>query len=966
MKTRFLFFLLFILTTAAETTDPTLNDDILGLIVFKADLEDPQSKLASWNEDDVDPCGWVGVKCDSRSHRVAELSLDGLGLSGKIGRGLLQLSSLRKLSLSRNNFSGALNPDLTRLENLHTVDLSDNALSGPIPSKFFWQCRSLRSVSLAVNRLSGEIPATVGNCLTLASLNLSSNLISGSLPSEILSLYGLRVLDLSVNFLVGKIPNGLGRMFNLRTVSLKRNWLSGILPDDIGGCLLLRSLDLGENLLSGVLPETMRRLTMCSYLSLRSNNFSGDVPLWLEDMKNLRTLDLSKNGFSGGVPDSIGSLQFLKRLNFSENSLTGSLPESMGSCRGLVVLDFSRNSLVGSLPSWLFQLGLQKILLSGNNLNGSVRISSASEQTLQILDLSANTFSGLIPPEIGGLLSLQTLNLSHNLFIGSIPLIFGKLKVLEAVDLSVNQLRGNIPQEIGAAVSLRDLNLEKNSLSGGIPIQIGNCSSLTSLILSHNNLSGPIPATLAKLTSLQIIDLSRNNLSGNLPKELSALPHLLSLNISHNFFSGEVPSGLFNKISPSSLSDNPDLCGSAVNRSCSTVLPKPIVLNPNSSSSHSSPDSEFSPENLRHKKIILSISAFIAIGAAVLIALGVITITLLNFHVRAATSHSAATLNISDDYMSQSPATDANSGKLVMFGRDDPDFSTGAHAILNKDCELGRGGFGTVYKTVLRDGKPVVIKKLTVSSLVKSRDDFEREIKKFGKMKHPNLVCLEGYYWTKSLQLLIYEFVSGGSLFKHLHESPELNCLSWQERFDIILGVARSLAHLHRHGIIHYNLKSNNVLIDGSGEPKIADYGLAKLLPMLDRYILSSKIQSALGYMAPEFACQAVKITDKCDVYGFGVLVLEIVTGKKPVEYMEDDVVVLCDVVRGALDEGRVEECLDGRLAGKFPVEEAVPVVKLGLICTSQVPSNRPDMNEVVKILELIRCPQDSQADDLC
>ncbi|XP_020575339.1 probable LRR receptor-like serine/threonine-protein kinase IRK [Phalaenopsis equestris] len=955
----------FLLTTAAGTTEPTLNDDLLGLIVFKADLLDPQSKLASWNEEDADPCGWVGVKCDSRTHLVVELSLDGFGLSGKIGRGLLQLSSLRKLSLSRNNFSGALNADLTRLENLHTVDLSYNALSGPIPSKFFWQCRSLRSVSIAVNRLSGEIPASVGDCLTLASLNLSFNWISGSLPREIWSLYGLRVIDLSGNFLVGKIPDGIGRMINLRTVSLKRNWLSGILPDEIGDCLLLRTLDLGENLLSGFLPETIRRLTMCGYLSLRSNKFSGDVPMWLGDMKNLQTLDLSNNGFTGQVPDSIGNLQVLKWLNFSENRLTGNLPESMASCRNLVEVDFSRNSLVGNLPSWLFQLGIEKILLSGNNLNGSVRIPTSSEQTLQILDLSANMFSDLIPLEIGGLLRLQLLNLSHNLFIGSISDIFGKLKVLEAVDLGSNQLNGNIPQEIGAAVSLKVLKLDKNTLSGGIPVQIGNCSSLTSLILSHNNLSGPIPPTLAKLTSLQIIDLSQNGLNGKLPKELSALPLLLSLNISHNFFSGEIPSALLNKIPPSSLSDNPDLCGSAVNRSCTTVLPKPIVLNPNSSS-HSSPNSEFSPENLRHKKIILSISALIAIAAAVLIALGVITVTLLNLHVRAATSHSAATLNISDDYLSQSPATDANSGKLVMFGGGDHDFSAGAHNILNKDCELGHGGFGTVYKTVLRDGRPVVIKKLTVSSLVKSQDDFEREIRKIGKMKHPNLVAMEGYYWTKSLQLLIYEFVSGGSLFKHLHESAELNCLSWQERFDIILGVARSLAHLHCHGIIHYNLKSNNVLIDGSGESKLADYGLAKLLPRLDHYILSSKIQSALGYMAPEFACQTVKITEKCDVYGFGVLALEVITGRKPVEYMEDDVVVLCDVVRGALDQGRVEECLDGRLGGKFPVEEAVPVVKLGLICTSQVPSNRPDMSEVVKIMELIRCPQDSQGDELC
>ena len=220
---------------------------------------------------------------------------------------------------------------------------------------------------------------------------------------------------------------------------------------------------------------------------------------------------------------------------------------------------------------------------------------------------------------------------------------------------------------------------------------------------------------------------------------------------------------------------------------------------------------------------------------------------------------------------------------------------------------------------------------------------------------------LEGYYWTTSLQLLIYEYVSGGSLYKHLHEGSGGNFLSWNERFNVILGTAKALAHLHHSNIIHYNIKSTNVLLDSYGEPKVGDFGLARLLPMLDRYVLSSKIQSALGYMAPEFACKTVKITEKCDVYGFGVLVLEIVTGKRPVEYMEDDVVVLCDMVRGALEEGRVEECIDERLQGKFPAEEAIPVMKLGLICTSQVPSNRPDMGEVVNILELIRCPSEGQ-----
>lgn len=476
--------------------------------------------------------------------------------------------------------------------------------------------------------------------------------------------------------------------------------------------------------------------------------------------------------------------------------------------------------------------------------------------------------------------------------------------------------------------------------------------------LAHNKINGPIPSSLEKLTYLQTVDLSFNELTGTLPKQLANLVHLQSFNISHNKLEGELPAGnFFNTIALSSVSDNPSLCGAAVNRTCHTKLPKPIVLNPNSTDA--TPGT--APQTFQNRKKILSISALIAIGAAAAIVIGVIAITVLNLRVRASTYRAPVALTFSggDDF-SHSSSNDNDSGKLVMFSGD-PEFSTGTHALLNKDCELGRGGFGAVYRTMLKDGRSVAIKKLTVSSLVKSQDDFEREVKKLAKVRHDNIVTLDGYYWTQSLQLLIYEYVSGGNLYKHLHEISGGNYLSWNERFEVILGAAKGLSHLHQMNVIHYNLKSSNILIDESGAAKVADYGLARLLPMLDRYVLSSKIQSALGYMAPEFACRTVKITEKCDVYGFGVLVLEVVTGKRPVEYMEDDVVVLSDMVRGALDEGRVEDCVDARLQGKFPSEEAIPVMKLGLICTSQVPSNRPDMMEVVNLLELIRCPSDGQ-----
>ncbi|KAH7537676.1 hypothetical protein FEM48_Zijuj03G0118100 [Ziziphus jujuba var. spinosa] len=941
-----------------RSLNPSLNDEVLGLIVFKADVQDPKGKLSSWNEDEDSPCGWAGLTCNPRSGKVTELNLEGFSLSGRIGKGLLQLQSLRKLSLAKNNLTGSISPSIARVDSLRVIDLSENNLSGSIPEDFFRQCGSLRVISLAKNKFSGKIPDSLSSCSSLAAINFSSNQFLGSFPAGISSLNGLRSLDLSDNLFEGVIPKGIEGLNNLRGINLQKNRFSGQVPDGIGSCLLLRTIDLSENSFSGSLPEAMQKLTLCTFLNLHRNSFSGEVPEWIGEMKSLETLDLSANNFSGQVPRSLGNLQSLKTLNFSANGFSGSLPDSMVQCTNLVALDFSHNLMTGGLPTWIFKSGTKEVSLSERKLGGASAPTNAV-QNLQALDLSHNSFSGEIGYALGVLSSLRAVNLSRNSLVGPIPMTIGELKFLDNLDLSQNQLNGSIPLDIGGAISLGELRLEKNNLDGNIPASIENCTSLTTLILSQNRLTGQIPTEIAKLSNLQNVDLSFNNLTGGLPKQLVNIPNLLSFNISHNNLQGELPAGgFFNTISPSSVSGNPSLCGSAVNKSCPAVLPKPIVLNPNSSSD-TTPGSL--PSNLSHKRIILSISALIAIGAAAVIVVGVIAITVLNLRVRSATSRSAAALTLSagEDF-SRSPTTDNNSGKLVMFSGD-PDFSTGAHALLNKDCELGRGGFGAVYRTVLRDGHPVAIKKLTVSSLVKSQEEFEREVKKLGKVRHHNLVALEGYYWTPSLQLLIYEFVSGGSLYKQLHEGSGGNFLSWNERFNIILGTAKSLAYLHQHNITHYNIKSSNVLIDSSGEPKVADFGLARLLPMLDRYVLSSKIQSALGYMAPEFACKTVKITEKCDVYGFGVLVLEVVTGKRPVEYMEDDVVVLCDMVRGALEEGRVEECADGRLQGKFPAEEAIPVMKLGLICTSQVPSNRPDMGEVVNILELIRCPSEDQ-----
>ncbi|KHN11868.1 Probably inactive leucine-rich repeat receptor-like protein kinase [Glycine soja] len=938
----------------------SFNDDVLGLIVFKAGLEDPKGKLSTWNEDDYSPCNWVGVKCDLANNRVSSLVLDGFSLSGHIDRGLLRLQFLQILSLSRNNFTGTIAPDLLSIGDLQVVDLSENNLYGPIPDGIFQQCWSLRVVSFANNNLTGKVPDSLSSCYSLAVVNFSSNQLHGELPSGMWFLRGLQSIDLSNNFLEGEIPEGIQNLIDLRELRLGSNHFTGRVPEHIGDCLLLKLVDFSDNSISGRLPESMQKLTSCTFLSLQGNSFTGGIPHWIGEMKSLEVLDLSANRFSGWIPKSIGNLDLLSRLNLSRNQITGNLPELMVNCIKLLTLDISHNHLAGHLPSWIFRMGLQSVSLSGNRFSESNYPSLTSIPVsfhgLQVLDLSSNAFFGQLPSGIGGLSSLQVLNLSTNNISGSIPMSIGELKSLYILDLSDNKLNGSIPSEVEGAISLSEMRLQKNFLGGRIPAQIEKCSELTFLNLSHNKLIGSIPSAIANLTNLQYADFSWNELSGSLPKELTNLSNLFSFNVSYNRLQGELPvGGFFNTISPLSVSGNPLLCGSVVNHSCPSVHPKPIVLNPNSSYSNSG-----SSLQNNHHKMMLSISVIIAIGAAIFIVIGVVVVTVLNIHARSSMLSSAAPFVFSggEDY-SGSPANDPNYGKLVMFSGD-AEFVDGAHNILNKDSEIGRGGFGVVYCTVLRDGHCVAIKKLTVSTLTKSQEDFEREVKMLGKIKHQNLVALEGYYWTPSLQLLIYEYLARGSLQKLLHDDDSSkNLLSWRQRFKIILGMAKGLAYLHQMELIHYNLKSTNVFIDCSDEPKIGDFGLVRLLPMLDHCVLSSKIQSALGYMAPEFACRTVKITEKCDIYSFGILILEVVTGKRPVEYMEDDVVVLCDKVRSALDDGKVEQCVDEKLKGNFAAEEAIPVIKLGLVCASQVPSNRPDMAEVINILELIQCPSE-------
>lgn len=967
-----------------------LNDDVLGLIVFKSDLHDPSSYLASWNEDDVNPCSWQLIQCNPQSGRVSEVSLDGLGLSGKIGRGLEKLQHLKVLSLSHNNLSGSISPALTlptslerlnlshnglsgpiptsfvNMSSIRFLDLSENSFSGPIPQNLFESCFSLHYLSLAWNMFEGSIPSTLSRCSSLNSLNLSNNHFNGYVDfNGIWSLNRLRNLDLSNNAFSGYLPNGISGIHNLKEILLKGNQFSGPLPTDIGLCLHLNRLDFSDNQFSGELPESLGRLNSLSYFKASNNLFTNELPQWIGNMTSLEHLELSNNQFTGSIPESVGELRSLTYLSISNNKLVGNLPLSLVSCTKLSVIRLRGNGFNGSIPEGLFGLGLEEIDFSNNDLIGSIPAgSNRLLETLTNLDLSKNHLQGTIPAEIGLLSKLRYLNLSWNDLHSQMPPEFGLLQKLTVLDLRNSALYGSIPADICDSSNLAILELDGNSLEGSIPQDIGNCSSLYLLGLSHNNLTGSIPRSMSKLNKLKILKLEVNELGGEIPMEMGMLENLLAVNISYNRLTGRLPTGsIFQNLDKSSLEGNLGLCSPLLKGPCKMNVPKPLVLDPNAYNNQMGPQRQRNdssmPSTIHHHRF-LSVSAIVAISASVVIILGVIAISLLNVSVRRRLSFvdNALESMLSSSSRSGSPAT----GKLILFDSpSSPDRISNPESLLNKSSEIGEGVFGTVYKVPLgTHGRMVAMKKLITSNIIQYPEDFDREVRILGKARHQNLIALKGYYWTPQLQILVTEYAPNGSLQAKLHERlPSTPPLPWPNRFKILLGTAKGLAHLHhsfRPPIIHYNIKPSNILLDENYSPKISDFGLARLLTKLDRHVMSNRFQSALGYVAPELACQSLRVNEKCDVYGFGMMILEVVTGRRPVEYGEDNVLILNDHVRVLLEQGNVLDCVDPSLS-EYPDDEVLPVLKLAMVCTSQIPSSRPSMAEVVQILQVIKTP---------
>ncbi|XP_021901737.1 probable LRR receptor-like serine/threonine-protein kinase At1g12460 isoform X1 [Carica papaya] len=808
------------------------------------------------------------------------------------------------------------------------IVLWNTSLSGVL-SPALSGLRSVRVLTLFGNRFSGNIPPEYAQLQTLWKINLSSNALIGSIPEFIGDLPSIRFLDLSRNGYMGQIPLALFKFcYKTKFVSLSHNHLSDSIPVSIANCTNLKGFDFSHNNLSGGLPSKICDIPVLEYVSLRGNVLTGSVQEEMVTCQRLTHLDLSRNLFTGLAPFGVLSFKNMTYFNVSHNGFQGEIGQ-FGSCERTEFLD----------ASW-------------NVLNGEIPISLINCKNLKLLDLEYNWLNGSFPSGIVGLERLSVIRLGNNSLHGTIPAEIGSMELLEVLNLHNLKLFGKIPKEISNCRILLELDVSGNALEGEIPQTLYNLTNLEVLDLHENNLKGSIPSTLGDLSEVEYLDLSNNSFSGSIPSSLGNLKMLGHFNLSHNNLSGSIPSvPTLQAFGASAFLNNPGLCGAPLDTPCSGRR------------------NDTTPETKKTK--VLSVSVIVVIVAAAVILTGVCVVTIMN--IRARKRRKADESMVVESTPPGSQESNVIIGKLVLFSKSLPsryeDWEAGTKALLDKECLIGGGSIGTVYRTTFEGGISIAVKKLETLGRIRNQDEFEHEIGRLGNIQHRNLVAFQGYYWSSTMQLILSEFVPNGNLYDNLHglDYPGTSYgggnseLHWSRRFQIALGTALALSYLHhdcRPPILHLNIKSTNILLDENYEPKLSDYGLGKLLPILDNYGLT-KSHSAVGYVAPELA-QSLRISEKCDVYSYGVILLELVTGRKPVESpTANEVVVLCEYVRRLLERDSASDCFDRRLQG-FAENELIQVLKLGLICTSEVPTRRPSMAEVVQVLESIRSGQES------
>lgn len=876
------FFLFFYTSSFAKVVEKAeFNNEVSILLSIKEKLIDPLDQLRDWKSPNNSilnnpvHCNWTGVICNSNGV-VEKLDLSHMNLSGIVSNDIQQLQSLTSLNLCCNGFSSPLPKSLSNFSALKSIDLSQNFFVDSFPMGF-GMAAGLISLNASSNSFSGYLPEDIGNATSLESLDLRGNFFEGSIPKSFKNMGKLKFLGLSGNNISGNIPPELGQLSSLETIVLAYNELEGEIPAEFGNLTNLRYLDLAVGNLRGPIPPELGRLKLLDTVFLYKNNLQGKIPPEIGNISSLSLLDLSDNALSGEIPPEMGELKNLQLLNLMCNHLSGSVPSRLGGLSQLEVLALWNNSMSGPLPSDLgWNSPLQWLDISSNSFSGPVPANLCNRGNLTKLILFNNAFSGPIPVGLSMCMSLVRVRMQNNNLSGTIPVGFGKLPNFQRLELANNRLTGQIPNDIAYSTSLSSidfsynhlqaslpssilsipnlqnflvsdnelvgeipdqfqdcpslsiLDLSSNHFTGNIPASIASCERLVNLNLGNNQFTGPIPKAIASMPTLAILDLSNNSLTGGIPENFGNSPALEMLNVSYNRLEGPVPAnGMLRTINPNDLVGNVGLCGGIL-----PPCPHSIAYT--------------SGQRKLHTKHII---AGWVIGISTLLALVMAAFGTRTLYNKWYTNGSC----FEERY-------EMGKGewpwRLMAFQR--LGFtSNDILASIKESNVVGMGATGIVYKAEMQRLNTIVaVKKLwrTAKDIeMGSSDDLVGEVNLLGKLRHRNIVKLLGFLHNDANAMIIYEYMQNGSLGEALHGKEAGRLLvDWVLRYNIALGVAQGLAYLHHDChplVIHRDVKSNNILLDANLEARIADFGLAKMMPKKNETV--SMVAGSYGYIAP-------------------------------------------------------------------------------------------------------------------
>ncbi|XP_006654549.1 probable LRR receptor-like serine/threonine-protein kinase At1g06840 [Oryza brachyantha] len=813
--------------------------------------------------------------------------------------------------------------------------------------------------------------------LHVTELQLFKRNLSGNLVPEVSLLSQLKILDFMWNNLTGSIPKEIGNITTLKLILLNGNQLSGILPDEIGNLQNLTRLQVDQNLLSGPIPKSFANLKSVKHLHMNNNSLSGQIPSELSRLPTLFHLLVDNNNLSGPLPPELAAAPALRILQADNNNFSGSsIPAlySNMSTQTLVKLSLRNCSLQGAIPDLSAMRQLGYLDLSWNQLTGSIPPNKLASN-ITTIDLSQNMLNGSIPSNFSGLPNLQLLSVKNNNLDGSVP-----STIWDGVDLSRNR-------------SLV-LDFQNNSLQM-FPAGINPPQNVTVLLYGNpicENSDGTLVTNLCRPQSVNL-ETSKQKTSttmvcGTCPTEKD---YEYNPSFSEQCFCA-VPLGVGIRLKSPGIKDfRPYEDAFKIDlTSLLQLFPYQLYI-----------DNyiwEVGPRLDMHLKLFPSNTSLLNMSEIVrlrhVLAGWEITLLdvfgpyeLLNFtlgsyeneypNLASSGLSKAALGGILAGAIAGAIALSAVVTALIMrkhsrtkaiSRRSLSRFSVKVDGVrcftyeemaaatnnFDLSAQVGQGGYGIVYKGTLADGTVVAIKRAHEYSLQGSTE-FCTEIELLSRLHHRNLVALVGYCDEENEQMLVYEFMSNGTLRDHLSAKSKQH-LSFGLRLHIALGASKGILYLHAEAdppIFHRDVKASNILLDSKYVAKVADFGLSRLAPVPDVQgtlpaHVSTVVKGTPGYLDPEYFLTH-KLTDKSDVYSLGVVFLEMLTGMKPIEHGKN----IVREVKKAYQSGNISEIMDSRM-GLCPPECVQSFFVLAMKCSRDETDTRPSMSDIVRELELI------------